>query len=187
MVTNTPQPSFGEALPLRYETDVRFTHRFALAIAWLTITRSVFVIVAGAIAAIGLLALFGIVLGVLLTVARGELQEFGPLIPGFLVPVGLLALMFGMGYWSARYTLDRQFPIGSAFGAGLGDTTLALSMPGSSGEIDYRNYRKVVQVGSFLYLPSRVGSRRTLLPVQLFPGTALDELTAKIAHARTLT
>ena len=187
MVTNTQLPAFGQALPLRYETDVRFTHRFALVIAWLTITRSVFVIVAGAIAAIGLLALVGIVLCLLLSVARGELHEFGPLIPGLLIPVGLLLLMFGLGYWSARYTLDRQFPIGSVFGAELGETKLSLSMPGSAGEIDYRNYRRVSRVGSFLYLPSRFGSRRTLLPAELFPGAALDELAAKIAHARTLT
>ncbi len=186
-MTNTQLPSFGEALPLRYETDLRFTHRFALVIAWITISRSVFVIVAGSIAAIGLLALVGILLGLFLSAATGEWRELGPLIPGFLIPVGLLLLMFGLGYGMARYTLDRQFPIGSVFGAALGDTKLALSMPGSAGEIDYRNYRKVARVGSFLYLPSRIGSRRTLLPVQLFPGAALDELRAKIAHARTLT
>ena len=177
---------FGEHLPLRYETDVRFTHRFALAIAWLTITRSLFVVVAVAIAAIGLLALFGILLGLLLTALTGEWKDLGPLVAGFIVPVGLLAGMFGLGYYTARHTLDRQFPIGSLFGAGLGETKLALSMPGSSGEFDYRNYRKVVRFGQFLYLPSRVGSRRTLLPAALFPGATLDELTAKIAHARTL-
>jgi len=186
-VTNTQLPSFGEALPLRYETDVRFTHRLALAIAWLTITRSLFVVVAVSIALIGMLALFGIGLGLFLSVATGELREFGPLIAGFLVPLGLLLLMFGLGYGTARLTLDRQFPVGSVFGAELGETRLALSMPGSSGEIDYRNYRRVSRVGGFLYLQSRVGLRRTLLPAALFPGAALDELTAKIAHARTLT
>ena len=186
-MTNPQQPSFGEALPLRYETDVRFTHRFALVISWLTISRSVFAVVAGAIAAIGLLGLLATLLGLFLSAATGEWHDLTTVLLGFVIPAALLALMFGLGYSTARLTLDRQFPIGSVFGAELGETRLSLSMPGSSGEIDYRNYRKVVRVGDFIYLPSRVGMRRTLLPAQLFPGAALDELRARIANARTLT
>jgi len=94
--------------------------------------------------------------------------------------------MFGVGYITARGALDRLYPIGSTFAAGLGETALALSMPGLVGEMDYRNYRKVVTVGEFIYLPARVGTRRTVLPAQIIPGAALDELRAKIAHARTL-
>ena len=70
--------------------------------------------------------------------------------------------------------------------AGLGEQKLALTIPGSTGEIDYRNYRKVTRVRDFISLASSVGLRRTLLPAELFPGDALDELKAKIAHARTL-
>ena len=187
MMTNSQQPSFGEALPLRYETDLRFTRRLALVVAWLTISRSAFAVVVLAFLAVALMGLLGTLLGLLLSVATGEWHDIGPMLAALTIPLGLLALMFGLGYYSARITLDRQFPIGSVFGAALGETRLTLSMPGSQGEIDYRNYRKVIHVGGFLYLPSRVGLRRTLLPAQLFAGSSLDELKAKIAHARTLT
>ena len=177
---------FGETLPLRYETDRRFTHRFALAVVVVTITRSAFVFVAAAFVAVGLMGLLGVLAGLLLSVSTGEWHDSTPMLIALLISVAFLAMMIGLGYYSARLTLDRQFPIGSVLAAGLGEQKLALTIPGSTGEIDYRNYRKVTRVRDFISLASSVGLRRTLLPAELFPGDALDELKAKIAHARTL-
>lgn len=179
---------YGEKLPFqyRYETDARFTHRLALAITRLTLTRSVFGAALLAFAAIGLMGLVGTVVGLFLSLTTGVWHDIVPLVFALVLGVLVIGLMLLGGYYSARSALDRQFPIGSVFQSGLGESALVLGMPGSSGEIDYRNYRAVIRVGEFVYLPSRIGMRRTVLPAQLFPGAAFDELRAKIEHARTL-
>lgn len=178
---------FGERLVFdhHYVTDARFTHRFALLVTRLTITRSVFIVVVVAIAAVGLLGLLGSLTGLVLSLSTGRWHDISPMLAALVITAVLLGLMVGLGYASARATLDRQFPIGSTFSAGLGETHLALAMPGSAGEIDYRNYRSVTRYGDFVYLASRTGNRRTLLPAQLFPGAALDELRARIADGAT--
>lgn len=180
-------PQYGEALPLQhhYVSDARFTHRYALAIVWLTTTRSASLIVALAFAAIGTMGLLGTLLGLLLTAVSGEWYDMTPFLIALGASLVLLGLMFGVGYITARGALDRLYPIGSTFAAGLGETALALSMPGTVGELDYRSFRKVIRVGEFIYLPARFGTRRTVLPAQIVPGTALDELRDRIADAQS--
>lgn len=103
---------------------------------------------------------------------------------GFVVAVVLSAAVVVAGLrWRVRRQCAPLVQPGAVLGARVDGDGLWISTPASTGTIAYSALQSARTEGTFVIIRVRRSSQFVMAPRELFPGTALEELQARIAAA----
>ena len=162
------------ALQYEYVTDAGYVGRLARSTTRYSLTRPALLVILILLSVPGLLGLLLISLSLLLG------RDPGPGMGALIFSVVVVGSIVGLTHLIAKFTTQRQLPVGSRLGLGLTDTGVVLRTARYSSEIPYDRIRGVKRLREFTLLRLRPG--RVAIPSALLPLEAEARLHAEISR-----